>query len=112
MNEEEFDQDVYERIGIGYEMSWRLEDFDKRWTKEYKAFVENDFNGILDEKAAIECYRRYSGRHPSNVTEWPEISEISKERAFRKSELGLTDKEAEDYFSKFLPYEPILKYAY
>lgn len=115
MNEEGFDKDVYEELGIGFTLSWRFEEADKRWTPEYKAFIENDCQGILTEEEAIECYKRYSGRMPVFVKEWPEIDAITSERKRRSADLarmGIFGENAQRYFATYLPYEPAIRFAY
>lgn len=112
ITDEEFEESVYSKLGYDDPSVCMTEDFSDAWSDVYKAFYKNGCIGIIGEEEAISAYKWHSGTNPDNVTEWPEIDAITEEREKVRREMPMTDEQADIYFKQFLPYEPVLKYAY
>lgn len=109
LDEEVDDDDVYAAYGI---RGWLNDKPDHSYTDVYNRFIENNYRGILTEEDAIWHYKMTSGMPPDMVDEWPVIDAITKKREEYRKRTGCSDEEAEIAFSRFMPYEPALKYAY
>ena len=102
------DEDVYEKFGLGFEMSWLSDTPSPEFSDVYNEFLKNGCKGSLTKEQAIEKYKSQCGIAPEFVDEWPSIEAIS---AAREAAMKLGDV-PESFLNERYPYEPALKYQY
>lgn len=103
-------EDVY---GVSCAAEFTNDEPSPYYTDEYNAFLKNGCVGTMTRDQAIAAARRYSGRPPETVTEFPEIDAVTQMREeFVAEHAELQGEQGERLLGTLFPYEPLVKVAY
>ena len=105
-----FEERMYDAYGPRSDWEDDVGNKTYRFSNAYRRFLENGCHGILTYEEAVEAYKLNSGMPPELVTSWPELDWIKGRR--EKIARDVKSDKLDEYFARYLPYEPMLRYAY